>query len=297
VSDVTPQDEDRPQTRPHTSFSQLDQYRRCSLAYYFKYVEGKRGPMNLNLARGKAGHTAVEANYRPKIKTGKDIPLPQLLDVFSDAFDAQTSEIAAEDILPGENLGTSKDETIETLRVFHKKVAPAVTPLIVEFPFDLNIPATEDWEYPIKIVNGRIDLVAMDSIDDFKFPASRRAKSQPEVDMSWQLTLYDQAFHQTTGMWSRGLGFASFVPPSSREPADVKIIRRSPAELEPAQRQRRIDRLIHSLRTTQKAIDHGIFIPADNPMVCARCDFRKTCQSSLAKDDFAAIAIREKGSQ
>ena len=280
--------------KPHTSFSQLDTYKRCSLQYYMKYVEGKRGRPALNLVRGKAGHAAVEADHRRKISTGTNMPIDEMLDKFSDSFDAEAYELEPSDLEPGDDLDKDKDATTETLRVYAAKTAPKLRPALVEWEFNLDLPATEEHEYPIKIVNGRIDLAEATGIFDNKFPKTRRTKSQDAVDQSWQLTLYDTVFSYQLGIEVANLGLISFLPPSQREPADISTVRRSAAEMEPAQRQRRRDRLIHVLRTSQRAIDAGIFMPADDPMVCSWCSFRTTCQSSLAKDDFAAIALRGK---
>ena len=280
-------------SQPHTSFSQLDQYRRCSLAYYFKYVKGERTPGNLNIAKGKAGPAAIEKNHRAKAKTTQQIPRDELIQTFVDTYDGMTYNLELAD---GEDLGKTKDDTIDSLNVYHGTTGKKIQPVAVELGFNLDLPATEDYEYPIRIINGRIDLVDRAGILDAKF--ANRRKSQADVDDSWQLTLYDMVFKDLTGMDTPNMGFMAFLPPGTGKtpkPAEVQVLLRSPHEVEPAQRQRRRDRLEHVLRTTQKAIDAGIFMPADDPKVCSYCDFRKTCKSSLAKDDFAAIAIRQKG--
>jgi putative RecB family exonuclease len=279
-----------PSARPHTSHSQLDTYRTCSLKYYFRYVDKQPGSKSLPLAKGLAGHSAIEKNHRRKAKTGEGITKPDLLQTFSDAFDAQTYEIELD---PGQDLGKAKDDGIDSLTIYHHETSPKIQPVAVELGFNLDIPATEDYEYPIRIINGRIDLVDRAGILDAKFAGKK--KSQGEVDESWQLTLYDMVFEDLTGLKTPNMGLMVFTPPTSRTPADVQVLLRSPEEIEPAQRQRRRDRLVHTLRTTQKAIDAGIFMPADDPKVCSWCEYRKTCKSSLAKDDFAAIAIRQKG--
>ena len=295
---------DAPQVRPHTSFSQIETYRRCSMQWYFRYVKGVISPPSLPLARGKAGHAALEFNARKKIATGQDAPLDEILDAFSDNYDNETAGVVLKE---DESVGATKDLTIETLRKYRTEVAPSRIPLKVEHAFDLEIPATEDYEYPIKVVNGRIDLVEVDptlglpkakngniplQVADYKFV--KYAKNQADVDASWQLTLYDLVITKDTGNAPTALGFVSLREPTQRNAARVEEVRRSPEEMVPAQRKRRQDRLIHVMRTTQKSIDAGIFQPVDDPKTCGWCGYRDICQFSLAKSDWASI---QKGAQ
>lgn len=296
---VTPDEPFGAPKAPHTSFSQIETYRTCSLKYFFRYIEKRPEPKSLPLARGSAGHAAIEVNHRRQAKTGVPIPKQELLDKFSDAYDAETYLIERDALETDAVIGKTKDDVVDSLTVYHGKTAPGLKPLLVEHAFSLDIPATEAYEYPIKIVEGRIDLIdggSFKGVLDAKFAG--RAKSQGDVDESWQLSLYDEVFEDVAKIPAPNLGFMVFLPPGTGKvpnPARVQILQRSPEELEPQQRQRRRDRLHHVLRTTQKAIDAGIFMPADDPKVCGYCPYRKECKFSLAKDDFAAIAIRQKG--
>jgi CRISPR/Cas system-associated exonuclease Cas4 (RecB family) len=294
---VTPDEARGGAQRPHTSYSQLETYRSCSLKYYMRYVEKRPSPPKLVLAKGKAGHAAIEKNHHKKAKDDIGITKPDLLQTFSDVYDSETFEISRDELEPEEDIGKTKDDVIDSLTVYHHKTAPKIHPIAVELSFNLDLPATEDYQYPIRIVNGRIDLVDSAGIFDAKF-AGRR-KSQADVDETWQLSLYDRVFTEMTGMQTPGLGFMVFTPPGmsakNPAPADVQILMRSKEEMAPEQRARRWDRLEHTLRTTQKAIDAGIFMPADDPKTCSWCEYRTVCKSSLAKDDFAAIQIRQKG--
>lgn len=293
-----------PTPKPHTSFSQIDTYKRCSLQWYYRYILGQKSPPGLALARGKAGHAALEYNARKKISTGADAPLADILDKFSDAYDAETND-ADLIVNPDQSIGATKDLTVETIRVYRNTVAPSRFPLKVEHAFELDIPASEAYEHPIKIINGRIDLIEIDPdlalaylaepsskpptrIVDYKY--SKFAKKTADADMSWQLTLYDIVINEATGGRDvASLGFMTLQEPTKTLPARITETLRSPEEMEPGQRQKRRDRLIHVLRTTQKAIDAGIYLPTDNPMICGWCGYRQSCQSSLAKTDWTTI--------
>lgn len=297
VSTVT--DQPPPTTTPHTSFSQIDSYKRCSLAWYYRYVKGWISPPTLALANGKAGHAAVEFNSLHKISTQKDAPIQDVLDAFDTNWRAETNDVELE---PGDDLGQTKDATVATLREYHAKVAPAIFPIQVEMAFDVDIPAAEDYQHPLRIAKGRIDLVAIDSnslpdgpvvdmpvvpisIRDNKFMASARGrpKGQEDADESWQLTLYDIALEQKTGALATDLGFISFVPPGKTTPAKVISTSRNFTEMLPEARARRRSRLEHSMRMIQKSIDAGIYYPVDDPIKCGYCGYRSVCKSESAQ--------------
>lgn len=284
-----------PKQQPHISFSQVDKYRRCSLAWYFRYVLHWDERPSLNLARGKAGHHAVEVDQRTKMQTGFNVTRERLLDEFSDAFDGFTHDITPADLSPSEDIGKSKDATVHSLTYFSVKTAPALNPRLVEWQFNLLYPPSEYYEEPLQIVNGRIDLLDASAVLDAKFPARRDVPSQDKVDMSWQLTLYDEAFSRQLGIEVPNLGLMTFLPPNTKDGARVEFTMRSPTEMAPARREARRARLEHVLRDTQARMKAGFYAPADDPMVCARCEFRDRCQSSLVRDDFTAIQMLQKG--
>lgn len=278
--------------RPHTSYSQLDTYARCSLRHFLKYHEKWPDPMNLNLVRGKAGHQALEADHRHKIRTGQNLPHEALLAKFSDAYDAFATEIEPENLEPGDDIGKAKDATAATLDFYFARTGPKIRPVLVEHEFNLDIEPTEAYPEPIRIVNGRIDLVEATGVYDNKFPKGPwGAKERIDVDYSWQLTLYDIVMSRM-GIEVPHLGLIQFLPPNDRngDGAKVQTTRRSPGEMEPEQRDRRRARLLHVLAVTEKEIAAGNYKPADNPKVCQYCPYRKPCHSSLAKDDFARMA-------
>lgn len=283
--------------QPHISYSQLDMYRRCSMQYYFRYILGQKDRPGLALSLGKAGHAALESNARRTMKTGAPMPLVELTDKFSDAYDAATNELEPSDLDPDENLGHTKDGAVQTLRVYHKDVAPNFRPALVEHEFNLDLSKLFELEYPIKIVNGRIDYITItDDIDDYKWAG--KAKNQNEVNLTPQLTLYDLVYLATFGVEAKSLGLTVMLPPgkSLRDPTPARVqqLNRAPEYMTPEAKAGRRLRLVHQLSTTTRAIDQGIFQPTDNPIVCGWCGYRDKCQFSLTKQDWQAIAIRQK---
>lgn len=275
--------------RPHVSFSQLSMYLRCSMQYYFRYVLGLKQPPAIPLAVGKGGHAALEANGRHKIRTGNDFDTENLLDLASTEIDREASDLsAAERGTP--QFGMSKDGAIASLKVFRLKDAARVIPAAVEteFNLDLNV-GIEDRpnHFPIRIVNGRIDLITTDAgIEDYKF--SGRMKSQADIDLSPQLTLYGRVFQQLTGALPAKVGLRAFL--MGKTP-DSRVAYRDPSLMTPEAQDRRFKRLAYQFREVERGIHNGTFIPTDDPITCSWCGFRDRCQSSLVTD-FEAQKIR-----
>lgn len=276
-------------TKPHTSFSQMSSYWYCSMKFYFERVLGWERRPSLAMSAGSAGHTAVEWNARKKISTGQDGNAKDFMDIASDSYDAETYELTPADLSPGEDIGKNKDAHLALLQYYRHGVAPKRTPVATELEFNATIEANETYEYPLKIVTGRIDLIDPSVIDN-KFAG--RAKTQLDVDLSDQLTLYDYALHQHQ-IDVPGLGFDVFLQANTKRGPDVQTLRRSANLMTPEARANRFERLKHKFRTTQRAIDASIFIPTDDPKKCGNCDYRDRCQYSLVKDDYVALAIKQ----
>ena len=271
----------------HLSYSQLSMYLRCGMQYYFRYILGIKTPPELAPSAGTAGHDAVEADSKRKIRTGASMPLDELLDYFSGVYDMRVRDVEEK---PDEDKGRTKDEIVNGLSVYTETVAPKVLPIIVEHKFTLDMPGKHR---PIRPIIGRIDLVTHRlGIWDNKFITTRRGKSQLEVDISPQLTTYDAAFEQQTGKPASEVGIIQFKPPGRdvlRYPAEVTMIKRK--AMTPEQRQDRIARTAYQFETAEAGIAAGIFIPTDNPMTCGWCGYRDRCQSSQVTD-YEAMQIR-----
>lgn len=290
--------QDIPDVPQHLSFSQYSMYERCSLQYKFRYIDGLIDPPKLATGNGKAGHAAVEANSRHKIKTGEEMVLPEMLQRYSDHFDNAIDEIAPEDLKKtDEGVGQVKDQTVQVLKVYHGAYAPKILPAVVEYGFDVQLGDPKLYQFPLRIANGIIDLItAQEEIFDNKFPTQRRAKSQDEIDMSTQLDIYDMAYWFKFHRLPTALGMLTFIPPGKNgltHPADVSVATRTPQLLTLDARKARWARTTHKLQTTDAKIRAGFFTPADDPQTCSWCGYRTRCQSSLVKDDFTALAIRQ----
>jgi hypothetical protein len=189
------------------------------------------------MSRGKAVHTALEANYRQKILSKKDLPAQDVKDVFSTAFDKEMDTVEIEkDFDPG----AMKDSTVHFIDAYQENHAPKVQPAMVEEQFEIPLTQTV-------CITGFIDLVQdfgsdlqvtqADKEEDLKGApnknliivdhkvGSKRAKTQNDADHDLQLTLYAEAMHVPN------VRFDSLLPElraikmisSVRTPADIKF--------------------------------------------------------------------------
>jgi CRISPR/Cas system-associated exonuclease Cas4 (RecB family) len=296
-------------TRPHFSFSQLSMFLRCSMQYYFRYVLGLKERPGLNLARGSAGHEALELNAKSKILTKLDQPVEQILDNFSTAFDKELSVFEPTDFEPGDNPGHEKDATTEILRYYRLSTkndgAGAIMPLAVELDFTVPLPATEAHHEELKPITGKIDIISKrrrivvpngrpierTEVLDHKFPSRKPSNAEQLAELSDQLTMYDLVLTRA-GTPTADVGFEHFIPQTKTIGPRVEVSYRPLAAMTPERRTSRHERLLYKLRQAARQIRAGIFQPVDDPKTCSWCGYRKMCQYSLAKDDYDALLIR-----
>lgn len=301
----TPEEQERRPTTPHMSFSQLSMYLRCSMQYYFRYILGMKDRPKVSLSIGKGGHEALEWNTKTKIKTGEDAPEEAVIQRASDFIDHYLRELPPSEYEKDVEPGETKDKYLSATRVFRKRDAPKIKPIgaEVEFNLDLNEFDPEPLPEPIRVVNGKIDLLSDDTetvivtspdiirvaVDDYKFVSRKR--SQEEVNLSPQLTLYGTVVKKLTGKWPTKLGYKQMHPGTTKEPPNSIPLLRDPALMTPEALTARMRRLVYQFRKAEEGIRAGIFVPTDDPKTCSWCGFRDRCQMSLV-DDFEAATIR-----
>lgn len=282
-------DTPRATRREHFSFSQLTMYLRCSLQYWYRYIEGRKERPNIALVTGSGVHEALEWNSRKKLATGYDLPVPDLRDLTSDLLDVHHQEVDDSDKVKG----TMKDKAIGAVTLHRTRSAPAITPIAIEYPFTLTIDPDDTHPDPVLPVIGFVDQYAeiprpsdrpgrssrVIAVEDYKWVNQKR--SQLEVDLTPQLTLYDHVFEQTTGQVPDVIGYRMFGF-NSDGPYAAPIYR-SKEFMTPEVRATRIARLLQQIRRVQDAISKGVFIPTDDAKVCSWCGYRDDCQYSLIK--------------
>lgn len=297
-------------TSPHLSYSQLGTFLRCSFQWRFRYIIGLKERPKVSLSIGKGGHAALEWNAKTKIRTGTDAPVEAVIQKASDMMDHYMSEMPPSEYEKDAAPGALKDKQLAATRIYRVRDAVKVRPIgaEVEFNIDMNEYQHPDAPLPepIRIINGKIDLVYDDyatmlgdgdqirvGIEDYKYVA--RKKNVAEVNLSPQLTTYAVVLHKLTGKWPTKLGIRMMHPGTKEDGPDSIPLLREPQYMTPAALTRRMARIAYQFRKMEEAIRHDVFIPTDDPITCSWCGYRERCQDSLVTD-FEAATIRSQTS-
>jgi hypothetical protein len=193
--------------RPHRSHSQLRLWKRCQVAYGFRYDEGIRGPKGVAAIRGIAVHESVSTNLRQKIKSRRNMVLGDVIDCaagsvqasFADSFHLTTEE---------RSIGVRKvrdrtvDVSVEMARAFHIRQAPHIKPLYVEKLVVLKTdPNRLDFDLMV-----RIDHATRDGdVVDVKTMGKPMRVGAEHLDE--QLTLYYPSHKAMTGRYPKRVSF------------------------------------------------------------------------------------------
>lgn len=170
----------------HLSATQIGMFLRCPRQYEFRYIEGRKVPPSGALIVGRSWHKAVEHNYRQKIQTEIDLPVDNVQDCFSDAFEqAFTEEVKLNE---DEDKGQLKDIGIRITTLHHTVIAPKVQPCLVEQEFNLDLGA--GFPFTLK---GVWDVIEKDGVvaDNKSFS---RVPNQSDLDKDIQFSTYATAY-------------------------------------------------------------------------------------------------------
>lgn len=243
--------------QPHVSVTQLSMYLRCPLQYFFRYVCGLKTPPTGDMALGRTVHEAIAENYRQKIKSRQDLPLAQVVDIFSDRWEHQGEETAFDD---DENPGFLKDDGVKLVTLYHKTIAPTVQPVEVEREFLVDTGATK---LPLK---GYIDLIdGQGNIIDHK--TAKRSFPEDAAEKDIQLTAYAMAYRRLVGRPEKGVRF------------DIMVRNKQPKiqHLSATRTQADIDRFLRLVGQIERGIGAEAFYPNEGYM-CGYCGYGEMCE-------------------
>lgn len=118
------------------SASSIATFLRCGQQWFFAYVANIKRPPSLKQAIGLSAHEAFAGNMQQKISTHEDLPLTDVMDVYSSSWDGMESIMEPED---DDDPAKAKDDGYRLVRKQHSDVAPAIQPTLVEWPFQFEV--------------------------------------------------------------------------------------------------------------------------------------------------------------
>lgn len=252
--------------RDYVSFSALSLYQRCSLRYFFRYIEQlPEATASSSLIFGRGIHRAIEFHFR-ELLAGNDAPdLDILLSEFNDGWEET----------PAEQISYSKTDNRDTLAILADRVLTAFRASDIAKPRGHILGVEEELRG--RVIDGapellaRLDLLGESdgtlTITDFKTSKSAWSGDQA-TDSAEQLLLYAELARQRFPGMPIRLEFIVFTK------AKKVAIGRYEVALD-ATRSARTKRIAQRV---WRAISAGNFYPSPSPMNCGTCPYRDPCR-------------------
>ena len=251
--------------RPHWSYSQISQFLRCPLQFYFERVEKlPRTKLPSGMVLGSAIHAGL-AEFHRHVKEGKSFSLEQLKSTFTEAM--QCEEQTKIDFKEGETKQTLLEQGVNLLETYFKEPPPENI-VAVEEPLLVPL-VTSRGEVLEKPLVAIIDLLTRTQdgllIDEFK--TSGRKMSESEVDSAMQASCYVHAIREKYD-----------------EPATVRytvLVKTKTPSIQRMKTERTPDdltRIGDVVQTMERAIENRIFYPVETPLNCSGCPYYRQCR-------------------
>lgn len=155
----------------HLSNSSLTSYWKCPERWMRRYILGEYEPASGAMIAGRAADAAETENYGLKLESKRDLELEHVLDLYSDEFEheVERGDSGAGIDWHDEKPGKVKDSGAGALSLYHRTVAPQISPLSVQRRFSIRFEGMR-WDF-----TGYLDL-------EYR-PAPRRRKGAPVADL------------------------------------------------------------------------------------------------------------------
>lgn len=239
----------------HLSYSQISTYMRCPAEYYFKYVREIPSPSNAYMVRGLAVHKGIEESMRQKIKTHKDLPVDDVIDLALDRF------WKAKDDAEISHADKTAEDVISLTKLYMAEIAPSIQPVMVEEQMEIVFDGFK------KSLLGYIDLVDDKGvIHDIK--TSKRSPGEKVIDDNLQLACYS-LLYRSAGYEESGLSL------------DYLITTKTPKaeSFTTSIDDRGRERFLNIMTNVNRGIENGIYYPNTQSLYCSSsCPYYKECK-------------------
>lgn len=248
--------------RPIYRQSEINDFLKCGLKWTFKHVDKIKMPSRHQLTVGGSVDKGVTHNLIQKIKSEKDLPLNEVLDVYSTEFEVRRPDTDFMD----EDPGALKDMGAHLVEVHHKYLAPKLIPETVQENFAIETDAGYD-------LTGTIDLVEKtEIIVDHK--TAKAFYAEDAVSKAIQPAMYDFAYEALRNKKSKGFRYDVIKKPTKTKSAEIQQIS---AQILDSDRQW----LFQTIGNMHKAVQAGVALPApEGAWWCSEkwCEFWHICK-------------------
>lgn len=248
------------------SWTQLSMYARCGWQYYLRYIEGLKVAPTINLLIGTGYHAGIEHNSRQKIESHVDLPVQEITEVAVAALESRAALEGIESYGTGKSpealVGEGKDAAAPLALLYAVEQAPDYQPVDVERRVELSI-----GDHQLTVITDLVD----DKSQVVDFKTSGRTTEAGVVAHNHQLTIGALSFKALRGELPRAVIYDEVVKLKKPKRNRISGVR-STDDL--AILSRRLD-------VTIRAIESGIFVPADPAAPaapCHWCGYRFRCK-------------------
>lgn len=253
-------------TRPHWSYSAINQYLRCPLQFYFRRVLKLPEPtISSGLVLGSAVHNAL-AFYHMSLKQRRQTGTEDVRQSYLEHWEFREEEKPIE-FKAGESRTNLIDLGMALIDLYLREPPP---PEIVSVEQRILVPLhNSEGEYLETPLVAIADLVTRDEgglkINEFK--TSGRSYGELEVQTSLQATCYANAAWETFGEQA-AVEYAVLVKTKTPKVQRIKTNRK----------EEDFGRLGDLVENVERAVNSGIFYPIETPLNCSTCPYRQQCR-------------------
>ncbi len=251
--------------RPHWSYSQLSQFLRCPLQFYFERIARLPKPfVPSGMALGSAVHDAL-AEYHRHHQHGQPVPAGHITTTFVAAWERQEQDRPLQF-----KEGQPRDDLIEqgvALLELYQQQPPPQNILAIEHEIVVPL-VNSQGEFLAKPLVGVIDLLQREDaglvVTEFK--TSGRRFNEFEADTALQASAYAYAAQEK---FDEDAIIRYTILVRTKSPV-IQQLETTRSELDRG-------RLGDLAESVDRAIDAGAFYPIENAMNCSGCPFRLPC--------------------
>jgi len=253
--------------RPHWSYSQLNQYLRCPLQYFFeRIVKLERQFVPSNMALGSAVHEGI-AEYHRHVQSAQPLPDRCIQQAFLNAWGRSEARQPVQ-FKDGETRDDAIAQGVGLLELYLQEPPPEN---ILAVEQAMMVPLhTSRGEFLDKPLIAVIDLLNRDAnglmVTEFK--TSGRRYSESEAATTLQASCYVHAVHERFDEESVNIRYVVLV--KTKKPA-VQYLNTARCDSD-------LSRLGDVVQSVERAIEAEAFYPIESPMNCAGCAFYKQCR-------------------
>jgi len=268
--------------RPHWSYSQLAQYLRCPLQYFFERIAKLPRPFVAHgLVFGSAIHEAL-AEYHRHLQLDQPVEAEHIRSTFRAVWQAREAET------PVQYCGADRGALIEqgtAIIDLHLAASPPSSIEAVEERIVVPL-CTSNGEYLDRPLVAIVDLLTREGgqLTVTEFKTSARRYSDNAIDRMLQATCYrhavEERYDEPTEVQYRVL-VKTQTPAIQELPVDANCLD--------------TQRLGDLAQAVGQAIQANIFYPVESAMNCSTCPFYRPCRewpgAALATSRFVLGAI------